>query len=364
MKKLFLLVSVLVLLAVLLVPTVAQADDNLLVIYMPGGEWWAFTFDGSDPEVNWDIQGDASVSIWADASGYQHNFYSEGDRVAGSLTAGCTDFTQEAIVQDGVIYSITDADGTVIEVSFIGTYAELLESVSIDEALEDCHVYIQMEVSGENIWLEVVDGRVVAPLPSAPPPPPPLPTLAQMKACGIMMMQMRYGFSTEFAKFLMKEFGPLTIDRAMRDAGDDPDEFLVALYGYSLQRLNIGNSNQLIVFTFWIGNNFTGELMPRDACIKVHPNISVVKVSDEGKEIVDLDPKPGPDNFKILLVSEFNEETRQFRIVLDISVLESGQYYEIYLGNFYQDWDCFQMYLGKPGPGGELPFDIKMPGNQ
>ncbi len=362
MKRMLLLVAASVLLVVLLAPIVVQAYDNLLVIYMPGGEYWAFTFAGSDPQVNWDIQGDAQVSIDIDASGYQHNFYSEGDRVAGSLTASCRDLTQKAMVQDGIIYSITDADGTVIKLSFVGTYAELLTEISIDKALENCHVYVQMEVSGKNIWLEVVNGRVIAPLPASPPPPPPPPTLREMKACGIMMMQVRYGFSAEFAKFLMKEFGVLTIDRAMRDAGDDPDEFLVALYGYSLQDRNIENPvDNLIVFTFWIGNNFTGELMPRDASMKVHPNITVVRVNDDGrKEVIDLDPDPM--KFKLFLVSDFDEETRQFRIVWDITGIEPG-YYEIYLGNRYQDWGCFQMYLGEPMPDGKLPFDIKMPVN-
>jgi len=242
MKKMFLPVVALVLLVALLVPTAAQAYDNLLVIYLPEGEYLAFTFAGSNPEAHWDVQGDASILIDIDASGYQHNFYSEGDRVAGSLTASCRDFTQEATVQDGIIYSITDADGSVIKLSFVGTYAELLMEISVDEALEDCHVYIQMAISGDNIWLEVVDGTVLAPPPPPapqPPPPPPPPTLEEMKICGIMMMQIRYGFPLDFAKFLMKRFGGLTIDRAMRDAGDDPNEFLVALYGYSLQRRNI-----------------------------------------------------------------------------------------------------------------------------
>jgi len=95
--------------------------------------------------------------------------------------------------------------------------------------------------------------------------------------------------------------------------------------------------------------------------MKVHPNITVVRVDDDGsKEVIDLDPDPM--KFKFFLVSDFDEETRQFRIVWDITGIKLG-YYEIYLGNRYQDWGCFQMYLGEPRPDGKLPFDIKMPVN-
>ncbi|MEA1884913.1 MAG: hypothetical protein U9N62_10395, partial [Thermotogota bacterium] len=63
MKKMLLLGLVLIGLFVLCsVPIMAETYDNLLVIYMPGGDYWAFTFGNSEPQVNWSIQGNASVS--------------------------------------------------------------------------------------------------------------------------------------------------------------------------------------------------------------------------------------------------------------------------------------------------------------